>query len=153
MALTEIQELWAAKLESGEYQQTHNRLRQGKKMCCLGVGCDISGLGKWVEESGEFYFEQSGGGIADGVSTPSKSVILTPAVQEWLGLTHDNAQFDMTQEAIDLLKQHQHNTDTWLYEVGDKFSLAHFNDYGWPFAVIAQIIRLEPPGLFVGSEL
>ena len=34
-------------LRSGKYRQTQNSLRSGGSFCCLGVACDISGLGEW----------------------------------------------------------------------------------------------------------
>jgi len=40
---------WVAALRSAEYKQGKDRLRMGDKFCCLGVACDISGLGKWVK--------------------------------------------------------------------------------------------------------
>lgn len=38
-------------LESGKYEQTTGRLREGNAFCCLGVACDISGISTWKEES------------------------------------------------------------------------------------------------------
>lgn len=34
-------------LRSGEYKQGRWRLRNGDAFCCLGVACDISGVGEW----------------------------------------------------------------------------------------------------------
>ena len=42
-------------LRSGEYQQAHKKLRVADSFCCLGVACDISGLGKW--NSRNLYLE------------------------------------------------------------------------------------------------
>ena len=36
-------------LRSGKYQQGFERLRDGNRFCCLGVACDISGLGEWYK--------------------------------------------------------------------------------------------------------
>jgi hypothetical protein len=36
-----------AALRSGKYRQARNSLNTGNGMCCLGVACDISGLGEW----------------------------------------------------------------------------------------------------------
>lgn len=39
---------WIVALRSGKYTQGHGRLRDGVgQMCCLGVLCEISGLGEW----------------------------------------------------------------------------------------------------------
>ena len=38
---------WIAALRSGEYEQGYSQLRKGDTFCCLGVACDISGVGRW----------------------------------------------------------------------------------------------------------
>ena len=38
---------WVAALRSGNYTQTRGVLRNAQGFCCLGVACDISGLGEW----------------------------------------------------------------------------------------------------------
>jgi hypothetical protein len=48
-------------LESGEYEQAQNSLRDGGKFCCLGVACDIAakdGIGEWelLSASGNYRF-------------------------------------------------------------------------------------------------
>lgn len=45
----EVAEMWVAALRSGKYGQTKSRLRCGNSFCCLGVLCDIFGIGKWSE--------------------------------------------------------------------------------------------------------
>lgn len=47
----EWKEKWIKALRSGEYEQGRNRLRRDGKYCCLGVLCDISGMGKWEENT------------------------------------------------------------------------------------------------------
>ena len=42
-------------LESGKYQQTRSHLRDARGFCCLGVACDVSGLGKWVPWTNGHY--------------------------------------------------------------------------------------------------
>ena len=44
---TKAQERWLQALESGEYKQARGSLRKGNAFCCLGVACDVSGMGKW----------------------------------------------------------------------------------------------------------
>ena len=39
--------LWVDALRSGKYQQARGALKTGDAYCCLGVACDISGLGTW----------------------------------------------------------------------------------------------------------
>jgi hypothetical protein len=67
-------------LESGNYQQARGYLRvlnsdgTAKGYCCLGVACDISGVGRWF---GRAY-------SVDDHDTSFAS--LPPQVQEWLGV-------------------------------------------------------------------
>ena len=39
---------WIDALESGNYPQTRGRLRDNKGHCCLGLLCEVSGIGTWV---------------------------------------------------------------------------------------------------------
>lgn len=42
---------WIAALRSGKYQQTFSELKSADGgFCCLGVLCDISGVGRWTEQ-------------------------------------------------------------------------------------------------------
>ena len=48
MMNADLKRKWLAALRSGKYQQAKAALhRQGDGFCCLGVLCDVSGLGKW----------------------------------------------------------------------------------------------------------
>lgn len=46
---------WVEALRSGKYKQCKNKLRKTDleviRHCCLGVACDISGLGKWASNN------------------------------------------------------------------------------------------------------
>lgn len=49
-----LKEKWLKALRSGQYKQTIGALKTQSKngdcrYCCLGVLCDVSGEGKWVE--------------------------------------------------------------------------------------------------------
>ncbi len=46
----EIKVKWLEALRSGKYKQGKQRLRSKvtDRFCCLGVLCDISGIGEWV---------------------------------------------------------------------------------------------------------
>lgn len=61
-------------LRGGRYAQTRGGLRDPHGLCCLGVACDISGLGKW--DSHDCYR------IGENESSVS---FLPEAVREWLG--------------------------------------------------------------------
>ena len=52
---------WLDALRSSEYEQTTGLLRDDKGFCCLGVLCDISGLGEWErDEDGDYAFHVPG---------------------------------------------------------------------------------------------
>lgn len=49
-----LKEKWLKALRSGRYKQTRKALKRQSengdcRYCCLGVLCDVSGEGKWVE--------------------------------------------------------------------------------------------------------
>lgn len=46
---SEMKANWLKALRSGEYEQCKGRLRLGNGYCCVGVLCNISGQGKWME--------------------------------------------------------------------------------------------------------
>jgi len=64
---------WVKALRSGKYEQARGALRVEDAFCCLGVACDISGLGKWEEY--RLYQQYLG-----------QQIFLPHAVKEWLGL-------------------------------------------------------------------
>ena len=74
---------WIEALESGDYTQARGYLRNGNSYCCLGVACDISGMGKWLkvndEEGHNYYVYQM-----DEVN--HESSILPKEVADWLGI-------------------------------------------------------------------
>jgi hypothetical protein len=47
----ETRDKWIAALRSGRYAQGKGMLRDVDNYCCLGVLCDISGLGEWSGNS------------------------------------------------------------------------------------------------------
>ena len=72
MIKARAKELIAA-LQSGKYTQTKGRLRDGDAFCCLGVACDISGIGKW-----------------NGNSYSSEEDVLTNEVRDYFGFHNSN---------------------------------------------------------------
>lgn len=72
--------LWVEALRSGAYKQARSVLRDGDVYCCLGVACDISGLGLWDVES---Y----------NVGNGDRSFTVLPrGVMDWLGLNSANPE-------------------------------------------------------------
>ena len=77
-------------LESGEYKKGKHCLRNERnEFCCLGVACDLSGLGEWgAPEGGEHNYQQQG---IDENPTPESwfnSCVLPEVVREYYGLPH-----------------------------------------------------------------
>ena len=64
---------WVEALRSGKFEQGQHALRKEDSFCCLGVACEISGIGTW---SGDLY----------SVGGRSEANYLPKAVQSWLGL-------------------------------------------------------------------
>ena len=83
--------LWVEALRSGLYDQGFEALRTSTgEYCCLGVACDISGLGEWRENT---Y-------LGGGQSLPE-------AVSHWLGVAGDDVNIGGTWASArnDQLKQ------------------------------------------------
>lgn len=72
---------WVEALRSGNYKQGKGYLQVVDEFsvsyCCLGVACDISGLGKWEHE-------------LDSHSYLGEEAVLPSHVRRWLGLDEDN---------------------------------------------------------------
>ena len=75
-------------LRSGKYKQGKEQLRPSEdEYCCLGVACDISGLGNWNANLSERRY------IIEAVQW--STFTLPPLVQDWLGF--DSALGDMNE--------------------------------------------------------
>lgn len=81
--------LWVAALRSGKYRQTTARLRANLGdgavgMCCGGVACEVSGIGRWELCDGA-------GHHSEYVTNTSRGCGLLPKdVADWYGLPHAN---------------------------------------------------------------
>lgn len=85
----EHRRLWVEALRSGKYKQARRRLKNPRTgaMCCLGVACEISGLGAF-DSSGCY---RTPGEVSDDV--------LPLSVRRWLGLISiDGAYGDLTDD-------------------------------------------------------
>lgn len=125
-------ESWCEALESGKYEKAAGELRDGgsNKFCCLGVACDLSGIGRWTP---------TGNYDADGQSC---GVDLPFVVEDLLGLKTEDGQFDLGNLSSDLRAELAPFIHT------GRISLASINDEGAPFLLIAKVIRARPTGLF-----
>jgi len=108
---------WVDALRSGKYKQGTGRLRDGDMYCCLGIACDISGLGEWIEDWSKDgnNFDHAFSYFVDDVAMPG---LLPNSVQDWLGVSTLTVSFD-----------------------NDTNCLTKVNDVGWDFNMIADIIE------------
>lgn len=117
----EVKAAWVAALRSGDYKQTKFKLRDVSTggFCCLGVLCEISGLGTWDERDVTPQF------IETANPKNRNSGVLTSGVMRWAGLTN----------RIGMYRRPQDDT------AGE--SLSRDNDRGKTFAEIADIIEAK----------
>lgn len=73
---------WVDALRGGKYQQGRHQLRKPEQneYCCLGVLCDISGLGKWDNDDPAVFVDDNG---------HESYVTINRALLEKLGLNED----------------------------------------------------------------
>ena len=141
---------WVAALRSGRFQQGKGSLRPtADTYCCLGVACEISGLGKWVEIENDFDIPSVSSPVAD---VDPNDMHITPAykyeitkdfgthheygdptvlpypVVEWLGLRSEQGSFLSTVD-------NNRAEPVWLTDM---------NDGGDSFDVIADVIERNP---------
>jgi hypothetical protein len=117
-------------LEEGLYQQDVGSLRTDVGHCCLGVGCDISGLGRWTKPAGDLCYTYED---ASGYRAAS---LLLPSVMAHFGFPL-SAGFVWLRDPSDTINKYgdeppPHGADT---------SLSDANDRGWTFPQIAARIR------------
>lgn len=77
---------WVKALRSGKYKQTKGYLKDSKGYCCLGVLCEISEIGEFVDEGLDYHYL-----ISKGRSYKSYLSILPVQVKHYAGLKSDNA--------------------------------------------------------------
>lgn len=79
---------WVAALRSGNYKQGRSRLRRGDEYCCLGVAMELAGVPCEIpaDDPGVVYYYAGPYGSA---------LTLTPAGEEWLGVSTSAPYVDM----------------------------------------------------------
>ena len=139
----EHRKLWIEALRSGQYDQTAGALKasyasdllshpdQDVKYCCLGVACEISGLGEWYNDHTPVYQIR-------GEYTTDNCTTLPALVQAWLGLDNNNGSH---------VRGGQEQNPSGPNNFRSPISLATLNDSGHTFDEIADIIESEPEGL------
>lgn len=137
---------WVEALRSGKYEQGKGQLRQDNKFCCLGVACDILETVKWEVD------RVSG----DQDKVLGESTALPAQIQNFYGLNACFGSFlrkalplELQQKVLDKFPDHGRRI---LMEIFDKWDLTQLNDAGVPFEIIADIIEIEPEGLFKQDE-
>ena len=123
MTKHEARAKWVKALRSGEYSQGRYSLKIDDDYCCLGVLCDISGLGRWEPDK---HVPDQYQYVVDGGSMGKVHVPLE--VGRTVGLTYSSGMF-----------------------YGG--ALSNQNDMGMPFEKIADLIESEPEGLFLSEPL
>ncbi len=84
----EIATKWIEALRSGKYKQGKSRLKKyDQTYCCLGVLCEISGLGEFEKGDEEYNFRSIGDLEA---ACPTKPVL------EWSGLKNASGRIPNT---------------------------------------------------------
>lgn len=118
----EVKEKWVAALRSGKYEQGRHSLHgERNSYCCLGVLCDISGLGKWGELVNNRPYM---------VDNDHDSSDLLRAVAEWAGLG-DGPYVSIPDVKVD------------VGEFDGRVHVAAYNDQGATFGQIADAIEAQ----------
>jgi hypothetical protein len=79
-----IKESWMDALRSGEYPQTHGKLRDDNGFCCLGVLVDL-----FLKENKKEWIEDEFGYMVSDIYGPEDET-LPQGVMEWAGLSESN---------------------------------------------------------------
>ena len=108
-------------LESDEFEQTAGVLRHDDKFCCLGVACQISGVGAWeLLTTGYAYRALNDWSIS----------VLPMEMVEWLGLKNNDSANALPVDS------------KYMDDNGDYMESAMcMNDNGSTFAEIAKALR------------
>lgn len=134
-------------LMSGEYAQTSGYLKRTKEgrdtdsekipagYCCLGVGCEISGTGKWVDQEfgdNAIYVTNDGmhhkgaGLTSEKFEGPNSPYYMPRPVSDWFELDHKDIKFSWTDRSSD-----------------GQARASSMNDIHCTFAQIAECIAYE----------
>ena len=142
---TELYKQWTTELIN--YKPTNSQLRQTlygqSKYCCLGVACEISKLGKWIED--EYEIEDC-----------KDRLLLPEQVRVALGLATSNGLFHPSELSAALFnKINTTLEDEHKPAISDNLihSLTDLNDslgnYTQVFTLIQAILQEAPPSLFI----
>lgn len=131
-------------LRSGEYEQVSGTLRKLSGYCCLGVACDISGLGAW-EANDKAVPDALGNYVADsyvirdelGIQIDADHAVLPRVVAQWLDIEL-SGQFQYFPP--DERYTFNLNPEEYERDLSSVCSLSELNDNGFTFEQIADIL-------------
>lgn len=123
----DVKAKWIERLRSGLYPQTKGNLQDQDGFCCLGVLCDLSGLGQWTEPEPDFARKRHYVVPNDKNGDLLASKVLPRPVKAWAGLEDENPSVRCDYPSP--------GSRGWLG------SLAILNDGGLTFAQIADVIE------------
>ena len=113
--------LWIEALESGQYIQGTGTMREGERYCCLGVLCDVSGLGKWINDEYVLADDHDGGSF----DTPPQRV------DDWLGVFREPST-----------RATRADSNIYVETREGRHPLSELNDSGnYSFSEIASILK------------
>lgn len=140
---------WIEALESGEYKQGYGVLRDSEDtshFCCLGVACDISGVGTWRES---FYVT---GFDEDGTYSEGEAFLPIAVAKHLFQENLDGPEFSVVLDTVDILISFDivqelvsDNIKLNAEQVakdGDCVRVTALNDQGVPFTTIAKMLRM-----------
>jgi hypothetical protein len=120
----DVKNKWVEALRSRKYKQGQGLLKCQNTFCCLGVLCDISGLGEWnIPDSAnpDDYCNVTMGYVPTDDPCCTQSQVLPHTVARWAGIKSENGDYRVD--------------DVW-------YSLTELNDdRGMTFSEIADIIE------------
>ena len=101
---------WVEALRSGDFPQTTSTLADSDGYCCLGVACDISGLGRWGDDLDGDYSHSTYVVEVDGVVRLAGEVL---ADQDHLNIT-EGMSFDSVRDLVrDVVERDQRHAHTY----------------------------------------
>lgn len=102
-----VQKAWTEALRSGDYPQGRGHLRGPDGYCCLGVLCDISGIGTWIDDETTLAMRYQVGYdiLTAGVGIPPTKVVrwagILSGVQTLAELNDSGMSFALIADWID----------------------------------------------------
>lgn len=91
-----IKESWMDALRSGEYPQTHGKLRDDNGFCCLGVLVDL-----FLKENKKEWIEDEFGYMVSDIYGPEDET-LPHRVMEWAGLSNSNPDVILSEQTMQI---------------------------------------------------